>query len=393
MRVKEEPLIISFARRRLGFSKVRCCGSGTDRRLHYSGVFIRAILVSSRRCAAFMAVPEGLALSLAERFLAEAVIWWDGTSGAGKAEEMILFVPAGWRQKILGLLPFLKIPLQCFAYESSPLNCREIFPGGARLPDLSSPYIIYPGTTPSGMLAEMKQRFPGLDLIFRRDRWELSCLGLPVLWMDKRGACWFDFRNPRKAETFPGECTGHIREVLAVRSGGARGGNSFNYVFGPERWLESMLIKDLSLLRPGLGSRFYCQVPSRMDGENRILDILAVDDQGTLVVLEVKAECRTEDIFQGLVYRDRVACHQKEGDFQEKGYFRDITISGKSPVLGFISPLFAFHRTLPVIWKYLNPGGEVFFVGINSNWRDGIMPLRRFNPRTEGKENGYFPYS
>ena len=292
---------------------------------------------------------------------------------------MALLVPASWRQSILGLLPFLRIPLRCFEYDSSQSGFREIFPGGDDLPDLRSPYIIYPGCPPPGILEETKDRFPELDLIFRRNRWELSHFGLPVVWMERGGACRFDFRNPRPVGNFPWECRRHIQEVLGNRAGESAHRDTFSYMFGPERWLESLLIKDLSLVRPDLGSTFYCQVPSRLGKERKIVDILAADEKGALVVLEVKTECRIEDIFQGLGYRERVEHHLAKGDFHKKGYFRGIELRDSVPALGFVSPLFLFHRTLPIIWKYLIPGGDVFFAGINSDWRDGIRTLRRFS--------------
>ncbi len=393
MKEKDAYCIVAFACRRLGFERIQCLSSGTDRRSHQSGAFIRAVLSSGKRRAALIAAHERLPASMVDRFLADLVMWWDRTAVNADALGMVLLVPATWSQRILGLLPFIRIPLRCFEYKLSPAAFREIFPRGGVLPDLYSPYIVYPGSPPPGILEETKDMFPDLDLIFRRNRWELSHFGLPVVWMENSGACWFDFRKPRLARKFPTECRKHIREVLGIRAGESTNRNTFNYMFGPERWLESLLIKDLSLVRPGLGPQFYCQVPSRLGKERKIVDILAADEKGTLVVLEVKAECRIEDIFQGLGYRKRVEHHLVEGDFHKKGYFRGIELKDSVPVLGFVSPLFAFHRTLPVMGKYLVPGGDVFFVGINSDWRDGIKPLRRFSIELGRKRNENTPCS
>jgi hypothetical protein len=393
MKEKEASCLISFACRQLGFERVLCCSNGTDRRHHQSGAFIRAVLSSGSRRFALIAAPEWLPASMVGRFLADLVMWWDKTSEERDVLGMVLLVPSSWRQGILGLLPILRIPLSCFEYELSTSGFREIFPKGGELPALCSPYIVYPGCPPPGILEETKNVFPDLDLIFRRHRWELSHCGLPVVWMENSGSCWFNFRDPRLVIRFPEECRSHIRNVLGIRAGLSSNRNTFSYMFGPERWLESLLIKDLSRVRPGLGPRFYCQVPSRLGKERKILDILAADEQGLLVVLEVKAECRIEDIFQGFGYRERVNHHLRDGDFQKKGYFQGIELKDSVPVLGFVSPLFSFHRTLPVIWKYLIPGGEVFFVGINSDWRDGIKTLRRFSLEPGSKRIKDNPYS
>lgn len=379
MKKKDVPPIVSHALRKLGYGRIELISGGTDRRNHQSGAFFRALLSSGWRRAGLISANEYLPPDMADRFVADMVLWWDRNAEARGVTVMILLVPVLWRQRILSLLPLLKIPLRCFEYESGSFAMRAIYPRGEAMPDLLSPYIIYPGSPAPGVLEEIRRQFPELDLIFRKNRWELSHLGLPVAWMEAGGSVWYDFRQPRRTGPRPEEYRRHIRQVIGLRSGASAARNTFSYMFGPERWLESRLIKDLSLVKPGLGTQFYCQVPSCLGMERKILDILVSDEKGRLFVLEVKTECRIEDIFQGLGYRERVEKHLADGDFQKKGYFDRVELSDSAPVLGFVSPLFAFHRTLPVIWKYLVPGGEVFFLGINSNWREGIRPLRRFS--------------
>jgi len=393
MKKRNIPASVECACRLLGYGRIENCSGATNRRIHQCGAFDRAVLCRGSWKTGFIGAPEGLSPSLIDRFMADLVLWWDRISRVRGASGMAVFVPVDWSQKILVMLPFLRIPLRCYVYHSFPSWCQEIFPECQGEPNLSSPYIIYPGFAPPGILRELRRSFNQLDLIYRRDRWELSFAGLPVVWTEHSGACWFDFFRPRIVKDSPGECERHIRKVLEQRSGLCGNRQSGNFQFGPERWLESMLVKDLSLVRPGLGRHFYCQVPSRLDDERKVVDILAADDKGILVVLEVKTECRIEDIFQGLGYRARVALHLASGDFREMGYFRQVELADSPPVLGFVSPLFSFHRTMPVIWKYLKPGGDVFFAGINSDWRKGIKPLRRFNPGRGGNSRNAFPYS
>ena len=376
------PSIVTFVRRRLGFGRIELISGKTDRKNHQSGAFFRALLSSGRRRAGLIAADESLPPDMADRFVADMVLWWDRNAGGREIPWMILLVPVPWRQRIVSLLPFLKIPLRCFEFEPGSVVIREIYPRAEAPSDLLSPYIVYPGCPAPGVLEKTRRQFPQLDLIFRKNRWELSHLGLPVIWIDSGGSGWYDFRRPKRMGAHPEEYRRHIRQVIGLRAGDSACRNSYSYMFGPERWLESLLIKDLSCVKPGLGPQFYCQVPSCLGMERKILDILASDEKGRLVVLEVKTECRIEDIFQGLGYRERVGKHLSEGDFQKKGYFDRVELSDSVPLLGFVSPLFAFHRTCPVIWRYLDPGGEVFFLGINSNWREGIRPLRRFSLET-----------
>lgn len=385
--------VSDLARDLLGPCEFCSWSSSTDRRLGYSGSFTRGIVRSGRRRRALLLVGKGCPTGLADRFLAETVNWWNRLEGRAGPDEMILFVPVEWGMRIRQMLSVLRIPIRCLEYDLASFKGREIYPGGGENTDIDNPYIVYPGSNPPEELKGVGELFPELDLLFRRNRWELSFLGLPVLWSGDRDELWFDFQQPKRYAGHARSCIERIREVEKSRSGTFADTGDFNRRFGAERWLESMLVKNLSLIRPGIGPMFYSQVPTLVDGERRVLDILTVDRRGTLVVLEVKAECRTEDLFQGLVYRRRVAWHQRRGDFRRNGYFPGIELSDRNPVLGFVSPLFAFHSSLPDLWRHLEPGGETFFVGVNTDWRKGLKPLRRFTLDREEKNRECFPYS
>jgi len=386
------PEVLGLARQLLGMREISYWSSSTDRRLGYSGIFPRGIARSGRLKKAILASGKGLSGGLVDRFLAESVNWWARLSESAGVDEMVLLVPGEWSGRIRQMLPILRIPLRCLEYDLTAFRGREIFPGGTVETDLDYPYVIYPGSRPPGVLERFARDFPELDLVFRRDTWELSFFGLPVVWTGDRGECWFDFQRPTRLDDDPLKCLEHIRAVENTRAGAFANGAYFSSRFGPERWLESMLVKNLSLVRPALGPMFYSQVPTMVDGERRVLDILTVDREGTLVVLEVKTECRTEDVFQGLGYRKRIAWHQQKGDFRRKGYFPGIDLNDRIPILGFVSPLFAFHRSMADFWRHLDPGGEIFFVGVNADWRKGVRPLRRFSPGWNNKHRESFPY-
>ncbi len=79
------------------------------------------------------------------------------------------------------------------------------------------------------------------------------------------------------------------------------------YRMAPERWLESRLRVGLVDLLPNLrGDLFYSQVPALSAGDRGMLDLLALDRNGRIVVLELKAEEDLHLPLQALDYWIRV---------------------------------------------------------------------------------------
>ena len=89
----------------------------------------------------------------------------------------------------------------------------------------------------------------------------------------------------------------------------------------------------------------YRQAPAFAGGERSILDLLAVDHAGRLVVVEVKA---SEDLhlpLQALDYWIRVRWHAQQEDFQRSGYFPGVALQSLPPRLILVAPALSFHPT------------------------------------------------
>jgi hypothetical protein len=145
-----------------------------------------------------------------------------------------------------------------------------------------------------------------------------------------------------------------------------------------ERWLESILIRDITKVDPELSPQcVYSQVPSFTADSRGVIDILGATRGGVLAVIELKLE---EDInlpFQALDYWMRVANLAERGKFREYGYFPDVQLETRLPRLYLVAPAFRFHSTLDVLLRYLDPEIEVLQVGVNQGWREGVRVLFR----------------
>jgi hypothetical protein len=99
----------------------------------------------------------------------------------------------------------------------------------------------------------------------------------------------------------------------------------------PERWLESLVRADVSVIDERLETEsVYSQVPAFSAADRAMMDVLTLTLEGRLAVLELKAD---EDIhlpLQGLDYWARVQWHYGRGEFLKFGYFGGRVLSEDS---------------------------------------------------------------
>ena len=149
----------------------------------------------------------------------------------------------------------------------------------------------------------------------------------------------------------------------------------------PERWLESVLLRNLQALdRRLLPDCRYSQVPAFSASDRAMLDLLALTPESRLAIVELKAD---EDIhlpLQGVDYWARVAWHQSRGEFTRFGYFPGRTLSREQPLLFLVAPALHVHPATDAILRYLSPEIEWELLGIDEHWRDEIKVVFRKRP-------------
>ena len=150
------------------------------------------------------------------------------------------------------------------------------------------------------------------------------------------------------------------------------------YRLQSERWLESLLLRDITKLDPALAPEFvYPQVPAFAGGDRGVIDILTATRDGRLAVIELKLDEHINLPMQGLDYWLRVKWLTERHAFHERGYFAGLELSPEAPRLYLISPAFRFHSSTDLMLRYLAPSIEVIKVGLNAQWREQIQVLFR----------------
>jgi len=177
--------------------------------------------------------------------------------------------------------------------------------------------------------------------------------------------------------------TDAVKRLSAARDG--RDHADQLYRMQSERWLESVVRKDPSILDERIDARWvYAQVPAFAAGDRGMIDLLTVTRDGRLVVIELKA---LEDLhlpLQGLDYWARVRWHQERAEFKKFGYFAGCELSDRPPLLLLVSPALHLHPATDTLLRFLSPQIDWKVLGIDEHWRWGVRVVFR-KSREAGK--------
>jgi hypothetical protein len=158
------------------------------------------------------------------------------------------------------------------------------------------------------------------------------------------------------------------------------------YRMQPERWLESELRRDVSLIDAHLdAAHVYTQVPAFAASDRGMLDVLSGDKGGRLAVIELKADEDLHLALQGLDYWVRVRWHHQQnpdagsglGEFERHGYFGGVRLAEGDPRLYLVAPALRVHPATDVVLRYLSPRVEWVLVAIDERWRRQIKVVWR----------------
>jgi hypothetical protein len=214
----------------------------------------------------------------------------------------------------------------------------------------------------------------------RKGNWiALSIRGLEFARVSIKDRCVeFGIETPRKRldDTNRRELQKLIRACVANRSPDSERRDDLLYRSQPERWLEAVIRRDVTVVDPTLDPRYaYSQVPAYRGEHRSFIDLLTATREGRLVVMELKVTEDSEFVFQGVDYWLRVEWHRLRGDFERRGYFKGLKIADSAPLLYLVAPLMRFHATTRLVARAVSDRVPVYRIGINEDWRGGVRVL------------------
>lgn len=214
----------------------------------------------------------------------------------------------------------------------------------------------------------------------------LRYFGLPfarVRSLLRNERTWFGVNRAHRRlldETTWDEWQNLLHDLREHRSAAARDRHHAFYRAAPEAWLESLLRRDITKLDPGLiiaplHAQFRTAHAARLG--IRPIDLLALRQDGRLVVIELKVSEDREHVLQGADYWRRVEAHRRRGHIARAKLFGARAISDEAPLVYLVAPTLRVHPSFQTLADCIASEIEIYRFDINEDWRSGVRVMRR----------------
>lgn len=105
--------------------------------------------------------------------------------------------------------------------------------------------------------------------------------------------------------------------------------------------------------------------------------MLALRQDGRLVVIELKVSEDREHVLQGADYWRRVEAHRRRGHIAKAKLFGERRISNESPLVYLVAPTLRVHPSFATLARCISSEMEIYRFDINEDWRTGVRVMRR----------------
>lgn len=241
--------------------------------------------------------------------------------------------------------------------------------------------------TPSELSVMIIAEAPhAIDVVQARHGETLRYFGLPfarVRSLLGRQKVWFGIDRAHRRlldESTWNEWQNLLRDLREHRSASALDHRHAFYRAAPEAWLESLLRRDITHLDPGLIiAPLHAQFRTARGAKLGIrpIDLLALRQDGRLVVIELKVSEDREHVLQGADYWRRVEAHRRRGHIAKAKLFGSRPIRDEPPLVYLVAPTLRVHPSFQTLAHCISPDIEIYRFDINEDWRGGVRVMRR----------------
>ena len=171
-----------------------------------------------------------------------------------------------------------------------------------------------------------------------------------------------------------------LSDLREYRSANAIDHRHALYRSASEAWLESLLRRDITKLDPGLIiAPLHAQFRTARGGKLGIrpIDMLALRQDGRLVVIELKVSEDREHVLQGADYWRRVEAHRRRGHISKAKLFGERQILDEAPLVYLVAPTLRVHPSFQKLASCIHSQIELYRFDINEDWRSGVRVMRR----------------
>lgn len=334
--------------------------------------------------------------SAVDAFLSSALLWFRRTSDRVKppfVEQLWLILspelikPVIYRVALLrtGLRSIIKVFTvddQLTALTARPcLDKDELWNKKlARFPPVAA---ATPGELSRLIVAEAPD---AIDVVHSRHGETLRYFGLPfarVRSLLGHERVWFGIDRAHRRQldvSTLNDWQNLLRDLREHRSSSALDHRHAFYRAAPEAWLESLLRRDITKLDPGLIiAPLHAQFRTARGAKLGIrpIDLLALRQDGRLVVIELKVSEDREHVLQGADYWRRVEAHRRRGHIATAKLFGARAISDEAPLVYLVAPTLRVHPSFQTLAQCISSDIEIYRFDINEDWRSGVRVMRR----------------
>lgn len=331
-----------------------------------------------------------------DAFLSAALLWFKRTADRLKPPyitELWLIVSGELLNPLLYRVALLREGLRTmirvFSVDDDLMKLTEAESPARR--DLWKKKLVrFPPVPPAVMspqtAAIVKEAPDAIDVVHSRHGETLRYFGLPfarvrsLLGVER---VWFGLDAARRRlldESTRREWENLLHDLRAYRSASAVDQHHAFYRSAAESWLESSLRRDITKLDPGLIiAPLHAQFRTARGGKLGIrpVDLLALRQDGRLVVIELKVSEDREHVLQGADYWRRVEAHRRRGHIARAKLFGDLKIRDESPLVYLVAPTLRVHPSFQTLARSIAPDIEIYRFDINEDWRSGVRVMRR----------------
>ena len=334
--------------------------------------------------------------SAVDAFLSSALLWFRRTSDRVKppfVEQLWLIVSPELLQPLIYRVALLRGSLRSiirvFAVDEqltalTEISCpdkNELWKKRlARFPPVKP---ATPGELSTLIVAEAPE---AIDVVHSRHGETLRYFGLPfarVRSLLGHERAWFGIDRAHRClldESTLNDWENLLRDLREHRSASALDHRHAFYRAAPEAWLESLLRRDITKLDPGLIiAPLHAQFRTARGAKLGIrpIDLLALRQDGRLVVIELKVSEDREHVLQGADYWRRVEAHRRRGHIARAKLFGPRMISDEPPLVYLVAPTLRVHPSFQTLAHCISSDIEIYRFDINEDWRSGVRVMRR----------------
>jgi hypothetical protein len=360
------------------------------------GKYARILLRRKRDRIAVTASVVAMQHSTVDAFLSSALLWFrrnSEKSGPPYLTELWLIVPESILRPLFFRLCLLRESLRnsirVFKVDSD-LSMLEELPCPAREKLWKKRLARFPPVPPANLTklttAILGEAPAAIDVVHARHGETLRYFGLPfarVRTLLGEQRVWFGVDGSHR-QVLDHENLSQWSKLMAdlrqYRSAAAVDRRHALYRNAAEAWLESLLRKDITQLDPGLIiAPLHAQFRTTHGGKLGIrpIDMLALRQDGRLVVIELKVSEDREHVLQGADYWRRVEAHRRRGHIARAKLFGEREISDESPLVYLVAPTLRVHPSFQTLAQCIDRAIEVYRFDINDDWRLGVRVMRR----------------